>query len=281
MVINEDVASLDDARRRVHDRFPFPGFLDGALRTTKTIADTVRKYIPPGSKILDFGCGPCDKTAVIQALGYECSGFDDLQDDWHLMSDNTLKIRTFAREFGINLKLASDGYLPFEKDSFDMVMMHDVLEHLHDSPRELLNDLAELIKTGGLLFITVPNAGNIRKRLALAAGKTNLPRFPTYYWYPGKWRGHVREYVKDDLRVLCSFLGFEIVALDSCHHMLRVVPRVVLPSYLLLTQLFRGWRDSWLLLAKKPEHWRPRKSLSKGGFAKLIGPFSPFYMNES
>jgi hypothetical protein len=34
--------------------------------------------------------------------------------------------------------------LPFDKCSFDMIMLHDVLEHLHDSPRDLLNDLFEL-----------------------------------------------------------------------------------------------------------------------------------------
>jgi len=105
-----------------------------------------------------------------------------------------------------------------------MVMCHDVLEHLHDSPRELLNDLAELIKPTGLLFITVPNAVNIRKRISVLVGNTNHPRFDTYYWYPGPWRGHVREYVRKDLELLCQYLGFTIEQLNGCHHMLHVLP---------------------------------------------------------
>ena len=60
-----------------------------------------------------------------------------------------------------------------------MVMSHDVLEHLHHSPRDLLNDLCELIKPNALLFITVPNAVNIRKRIDVLRGKTNLPDYGT------------------------------------------------------------------------------------------------------
>ena len=192
------------------------------LLSYSNISNTIKKYLDCGSKILDFGSGPCDKTAVIQSLGYKCSAFDDLQDDWHLEDNNKEKIINFVKDFNIDFRLASNGYLPFEKESFDMVMLHDVLEHLHDSPRELLNDLAELIKPNGLLFITVPNDINIRKRLAVLMGKTNLPNFATYYWYPGPWRGHVREYVKNDLKMLCEFLGFKINELHSCHHMLSL-----------------------------------------------------------
>ena len=70
-----------------------------------------------------------------------------------------------------------------------MVMLNHVVEHLHDFPRDLLNDLLTLVKPSGLLFITVPNAGNVRKRLDLLRGKTNLPPYEGYYWYPGRWRG--------------------------------------------------------------------------------------------
>src|SRR4030042_560440 len=71
---------------------------------------------------------------------------------------------------GIDFKLSNNGYILFEKSSFDMLMMHDVLEHLHDSPRDLLNDLLELVKPEGYLFITVPNAVNIKKRISVLFG---------------------------------------------------------------------------------------------------------------
>ncbi len=187
----------------------------------------------------------------------------------------------FAKEVGIDYKVSADGYLPFESESFAMVMAHDVLEHLHDSPRGLINDLSALIKPNGYLFITVPNAVNIKKRINVLMGKTNMPNYTEFYWYPGSWRGHVREYVKNDLRLLAEFIGFEIVELKGCHHMLEVVPAKLRKAYMLVTNVFPGWRDSWLLVAKKPENWQPRKKLSDAELAKLIGAHSPYYRDNA
>lgn len=277
--MNKSTISVEDAIKKVQEDFPIQGYMDVKSKTIINIANTVKKYLLPGSNILDFGSGPCDKTAVIQYLGYKCSAYDDLEDDWHLLDNNRVKIIQFTKDLNINFTLASDGYLPFQKESFDMVMSHDVLEHLHDSPRDILNDLALLIKPKGYLFITVPNAVNIRKRISVLMGKTNLPRFETYYWYPGSWRGHVREYVKDDLIMLCDYLGFKIEKLNSCHHMLHVLPANIRPLYIIITNIFPGWRDSWLLVARKPIGWKAKKNITKSELADILGKFSPYYKN--
>ena len=147
----------------------------------------------------------------------------------------------------------------FEKESFDMVMSNDVLEHLHDSPRELVNDLVELIRPNGLLLITVPNAGNIRKRFQLLLGGTNMPNYEEFYWYQGSWRGHIREYVRSDLVQLAVFLGLEIIELKGCDHMLGVLPKLLRAPYLMLTKLLPNWKDSWMLVARKPLDWKPKR----------------------
>ena len=172
--------TIERAIQLVIKRFPFEGYItQGKMGkgAYSNIANTTLWYLRPGSKILDFGCGPCDKTAVLQFLGFRCSGYDDLEDRWHQIAGSRGRILAFAGECGIDLRLAGDGPLPFEKSSFEMIMLHDVLEHLHDSPRDLLNDLLELAKPEGLLFVTVPNAVNIRKRIDVLRGKTNLPSF--------------------------------------------------------------------------------------------------------
>ncbi len=262
--------------------FPFPGYMDGSTGSYCTIAKIIQRYLTIGDRILDFGSGSCDKTAVIRAMGYQCSAYDDLSDDWHKLENNRAKIIQFAKDSDIDFRLASNNSFPFEKHSFDMVMLHDVIEHLHDSPRELLNDLIELIKPNGYLFITVPNAVNIRKRISVLLGKTNLPPFDNYYWYPGAWRGHVREYVKGDLQQMAKFLNLEIVELCSCHHMLKVVPWMIRPIYRFLTNFFPGWRDSWLLLAKIPDGWVPQKTLTKTEYIDIIGKATRYdYQNNS
>jgi SAM-dependent methyltransferase len=270
---------VDAAIRRTVDEFPFKGYMlpKNTIREAySNIAKIVLRYLRPGSTILDFGCGPCDKTAVLQFLGFHCSGYDDLQDDWHKIPGNREKILSFANKCGIDFKQANAGMLPFDKNSFDMIMVQDVLEHLHDSPRDLLNDLLELAKPNGLLFITVPNAVNIRKRINVLFGKTNLPRFEGYYWYPGHWRGHIREYVRNDLVKLSEYLNLEVLELRSCDHMLQKLPISIRPAYLFITSVFQGWKDSWLLVARKRQDWSVKKSLSQNEFAKIMAK-SMFY----
>jgi len=234
------------------------------------VARTVLKWLQPGAKVLDFGAGPCDKTAVLALLGFECTSYDDLQDDWHQIGGNRDKILSFAEQVGIRYEVAVEGNLPFESNEFDMVMLHDVLEHLHDSPRDLLNDLMACVKPGGYLFVTVPNAVNLRKRLAVLRGKTNLAPFATYYWYPGAWRGHIREYVKDDLVQFADFLGLETVELRSCHHMLSRLPTYARPVFVAVTAIAQGWRDSWLLVARKGLGWQPKKTLPRDEINRIL-----------
>jgi len=264
-------AALQTIRRD----FPFEGYIK-YKETYLNIAKTVLKWLPPGAKILDFGAGPCDKAAVVSLLGFECTACDDLHDDWHQMKDNKEKILQFAKKFGVRYEATKGKQLPFEKGKFDMVMMHDVLEHLHDSPRDLLNDLLELAKPEGLLFITVPNAVNLRKRIAVAFGKTNLPRFESYYWYPGLWRGHIREYVKGDLIKLTSYLKLDILELRSCHHTIGMLPFGARQLFSAVTNVFTGWRDSWMLVAKKKTAWKPKRTLPKDELNRILRRFTTY-----
>lgn len=248
----------EQAISAVRARFPFPHYTDHNTGAYLNVASTVMRYIRRGSAILDFGCGPADKTAVLSLLGYRCTGYDDLMDEWYDRDGNRDRIVEFARSVGIDYLVARPGPLPFAPRSFDMVMAQDVLEHLHNSPRQLLNDLIELLRDGGYVFVTVPNAANIRKRIDLLRGRTNLSHFRFFYWMPDPWRGHVREYVRDDLTQLCAYSGLTSRELRSCHHMVHKKrwPWIARRTYEAATLLFPGWRDTWLLVAQKPIGWR-------------------------
>ena len=122
----------------------------------KSIINSVANTLPLGSKILDLGCGPAEKPAILQKLGFDCTGYDDMSDEWHNIDNNKEKILNFAKHSGVKYVVSSDKNPEFEKESFDMLMSNDMLEHLHDSPRVILNDFLEYVKPGGFLFITVP-----------------------------------------------------------------------------------------------------------------------------
>lgn len=205
-------------------------------------------------------------------LEFECSACDDLQDDWHKKDQNRNKIIAFVRDSGIDFRVLDGKLLPFEKSSFDMVMLHDVLEHLHDSPRNLLNDLLELVKPNGKLFVTVPNAVNIRKRVKVLLGQTNMPPFEFYYWYPDPWRGHIREYTKGDLIKLCQFLGLDVLDLRCVDHLAKTkMSAVAWPLYVAITGVVPDTKNSWSLVAKKNSGWNPRRSLLEDDLGKILG----------
>ena len=122
-----------------------------------------------------------------------------------------------------------------------------------------MNELCSLVTPEGFLFITAPNAVNIRKRLDVLNGKTNLPSYEPFYWSFSPWRGHIRKYVKNDLELLSKYLNLNIIKLEGCHHMLQKVSKKILPLYCFATIFFKGWRDSWVLVAQKPTDWKPLK----------------------
>jgi len=262
---------IDAAIREVQERFPFKGYVTPKSGAYEDVARTLLTWITPPAKLLDFGAGPCDKTAVLSLLGFDCSACDDLRDDWHLIGDNQKRILEFARQLGIRFTLIDGNVtLPFRQAEFDGLLIHDVLEHLHESPKGLLLTLLDLVKPEGLLFVTVPNAVNLVKRVKVLAGKTNLPSFDSYYWYPGPWRGHVREYTKDDLRRLCDYLDLDVLELRGAHHALNAVPSHLKPFWIMFTSLIPGGRDELSLVAKKPSKWSPRK-LSHEELVRVLG----------
>lgn len=264
----------EQAYQRAAALFPFPDRMSVALPSRSvyaTVAGAARQYLAPGSRILDFGAGACDKTAVLQFLGFECSAYDDLQDAWHQIPANRQRLMRYIDECGIEFKLAGQGPLPFERGAFDAVMLLDVLEHLHDSPRELLNDLLELVSPEGLLILTVPNAANLRKRVSVLTGGTNMQRFGGFYWYPGQWRGHVREYVREDLERMCDYLNLEILELRGCDHMVDAKLRgLARPMYLALTAALNSCKDTWLLVARKRPGWTATRSLPAHELAAVL-----------
>jgi SAM-dependent methyltransferase len=262
--------SPEEAWRLVQERFPFPGYLQRD-KGHVSVAHTVMRYLRPGDKILDFGAGPCDKTAVLAALGFSCTAADDLSDAWHLLDSNRDTILDFAASFGIEYLLLAEGQLPDKHQAYDMVMLHDVIEHLHNSPRELMMRLLETLKPNGYLFITVPNHVNLRKRFDSVRGRSSLPSFPIYYWHPDPWRGHVREYTRDDCEKIVEYLDLELLELHGTHHMLEKVPERLMSLYLWFSRLVPDTRDTWSLVARKAPGWDPKRQLSRDEVFQYTG----------
>lgn len=265
--------AVDDVRRA----FPFAGYVDPARKggALRLVAETVSAHVPAGGRILDFGAGPAEKTAVLARLGYRCTAVDDLSDFWHQRGDNRARILEFAERMAVRFLVGSVPH-PELGGGYDAVLASDVIEHLHESPRVVLNPLVEALAPGGLLIVTVPNAVNLRKRLSVLAGRTNYPAFRSFFWYPGPWRGHVREYTTHDLRNLADLMGLATVRVGGGHTLLWKLSPPARLLYRTITALGDGLKDTLVLVARKPQGWARLEAMAPERVESLLADFSSY-----
>ncbi len=255
-------AEVFEALREVEERFPFSDYITlGEKYSMAHVIDRIGPHLNwSGERVLDIGCGPMDKTALLQQLGLSCYAVDDLSDGWHTRDDNRRRMIEFSKTCGINFHLQKEGdyAVPFEEASFDLVTMFMIIEHLHESPREILNTAGRFAKPGGLICFTVPNFVNLRKRIDVLRGRSNHMPIQYLYHAPGQWRGHVHEYTVSEARYICEASGFEVISVSTMEgEAYNKLPRMLLPVYQAITQLMPALRTHICVLARRPEGWAP------------------------
>jgi len=252
---------IRDAIENVQSNFPFANYIRrGEVEGMTILATKICQHLQiPNPRLLDIGCGPMDKTAVFAELGFQCAAVDDLSDDWHRREDHFERIQAFALQMNIDFQLQDFGNysIPFPDQSFDVVSLFAVIEHLHESPAELLNRAGALLKPQGLLCITMPNSVNLRKRLSVLRGKTNYPPVDQFFLNPGPWRGHVREYTLSETRYILEAMGFEI--LEAVHFeeiAYNQLGPLALTVFSLMTSIVPSFMSGICVIARKPSSWK-------------------------
>ena len=169
-----DRAVVHRALREVKTEYPFPEIIDETEDTVRSLAVALQHLAPPGSRLLDIGCGALDKAMVYKNMGYLCYGCDDFQDPWHSRSENMDPVLSCARGLAIQVYAQQDPFdIPWDEGSFDVVTIINVIEHLHESPRDILNFAGLYLKPGGLVVVGMPNSVNLPKRLFVLMGRSN------------------------------------------------------------------------------------------------------------
>jgi SAM-dependent methyltransferase len=90
--------------------------------------------------------------------------------------------------------------------SYDLVVMAEVIEHLHASPVTVLGNLATWLRPGGAMLIQTPNAVALHKRLRMLAGRNPLEPIRGDPGNPG----HFHEYTLGELRDAAGRAGLTV-----------------------------------------------------------------------
>ena len=139
--------TVEEAILEVQQGYPFPEIIAGTEETIKALGSVIQSQRPEGGRLLDIGCGALDKATVFQMLGYECAACDDFQDPWHREKQNLGPVLEFAARCGVEVHTLDESHsTPWEEGSFDIVTIVNVIEHLHESPRGILNLAGSYLK---------------------------------------------------------------------------------------------------------------------------------------
>jgi SAM-dependent methyltransferase len=114
-----------------------------------------------------------------------------------------------------NIVCAAGEGLPFQSGSFDLILSHEVLEHVADD-RMAVQEMARLLRPGGRAVIFVPNRGYPFETHGIYwRGKYRFGNIPLVNYLPRRWRDrlapHVRIYTAGDLERLFAGLPMRIV----------------------------------------------------------------------
>lgn len=171
----------------------------------------VGPHPPRGARLLDIGCGDGVFLDVCSGLPLARVGLDQ----------SLGALQAARQRGGLELAQAHVEALPFAGESFYVITMFHVLEHVPD-PSLCLQEVRRLLSAGGWLVVQVPNAGSLQRRLM---GR--------------RWAGfdvprHLANYTPRNLRALLERNGFRIAR--QSHFSLR--DNAAIPVMSLLPRLY-------------------------------------------
>ena len=105
---------------------------------------------------------------------------------------------------------AAGEALPLPSAAFELILSHEVLEHVADD-RAALAEMARLLRPGGRLVLFVPNRGYpFETHGVVWRGRYHFGNVPLVNYLPRRWRDrlapHVRAYTSGDLQRLLAGL---------------------------------------------------------------------------
>lgn len=120
-----------------------------------------------------------------------------------------------ARQIAKQVVCGAGEYLPFPENTFDLILSHEVLEHVQDDTKAI-REIVRTLKPGGRLVLFVPNRGYPFETHGIYwHGKYHFGNIPLVNYLPRRLRDklapHVRIYASSDLRRLFKGLPVRMV----------------------------------------------------------------------
>ena len=174
-------------------------------------------YLTKGKTCLDYGCGDAARyPEFLVSLGANYTGFDISQVAINEARSRGLEAKTFL----------NDNTIDAPDNSFDTAVCLEVFEHLQD-PEFACRDIFRVLKPGGILIASVPNAAIWSQRLEFLFTGFFNPGGSALTARKAPWRDpHIRFFSPSLFGRFAKTCGFEIAGRWSEKFTLRNLPYV-------------------------------------------------------
>jgi SAM-dependent methyltransferase len=138
-----------DSRERGYD-----GYVTEAENWRRTFRDRLRDLPATPGRLLDVGAATGFFVEQARAAGWDAIGVEP--SEW---------AAAYARdELGVDVRTGTLESLQLPDETFDVVTMWEVIEHLSD-PRATLAEAHRILRPGGRLVLSTPDAGSLAARI--------------------------------------------------------------------------------------------------------------------
>ena len=157
--------------------------------------EIIADLVPPGSRVLDLGCG--DGTLLAHLQRHRgCNGYGIEIDDANVQSC----VQRGVNVIQLNLE---EGLALFEDASFDVVLQLETLQNLRHTERML----RETARVGRIGIVSFPNFAHWPNRLSVLGGRMPVTKALPYQWYDTP---NLRVGTFADFELLARKLGLRI-----------------------------------------------------------------------
>jgi len=120
-----------------------------------------------------------------------------------------------ARQLAEQVVCGAGEHLPFPSSTFDLILSHEVLEHVSDD-RQAVEEIIRTLRPGGRLVLFVPHRGYpFETHGVYWRGKYHFGNIPLVNYLPDRWRNrlapHVRVYTRASLQRLFAGQPVQVV----------------------------------------------------------------------
>jgi len=173
----------------------------------------VLRFVPnpkERGKALELGSPPFHITLMLQRFrNYELS-LTGFAADGRATIEQTLESPEYGESYDFVCTCfdAEKERFPYPDNTFDLVTWCEVIEHLTENPVHTLAEIHRVLKPGGALVLSTPNASRADSIANFLAGRNIYD--PYHLGAPLKGSRHSREYTFSELKELLDGCGYSI-----------------------------------------------------------------------